>query len=102
MESLGCTEEGGNFHQEKKFANFHHLLSLAKMLSTNFLLCVNDYIEDTALMKFIPPNTKIAGFGEFFYTVCNVYYRGQVFLFASVTNLILLQSTSELHTILIS
>ena len=40
---------GGNFHQ------FRHLLLLAKILSTNFLFCVNDYIEDmvtfTALVK---------------------------------------------------
>ena len=54
--------------------NFCHLLSLVKFLFTNFLSCVNDYVEDmatfTTLMKNYSTksfcNAKVAGLGKFF------------------------------------
>ena len=64
----------GIFHQEKIFANFHHLLPLAKILSANFFSCINDYTVDvvtfTALAKIIPGEIFMqymsASFGEVF------------------------------------
>ena len=40
--TTGINRIGRNFHQ------FRHLLLLAKVLSTNFLSCVNGYMEDMA------------------------------------------------------
>ena len=63
---------GGNFHQEKIFANFATCSRWRNFLSANFLSCVNDYIEDmatfTALTKIYSIeyfcNTKAPGLGE--------------------------------------
>ena len=75
------------FTRRKNFRQFHHLLSLAKILSANYLSCVNDYIEDMAtfiaLVKICSTgyfcNTKIAWLGEFFssknFHVHSTYYR---------------------------
>ena len=64
----------GNFLPAENFRQLHHLLSLAKIVSMNFLSCVNDRIDDmatfTALAKIYSTeyfcNTKVAGLGEIF------------------------------------
>ena len=65
---------GGNFRQEKFFANFTTCSHWRSFLSTKFFSCVNDYIEDmvtfTALAKIYSIeyfcNTKVTGLGEIF------------------------------------
>ena len=67
---------GWKFLPREDFYLFCHLLLLARILSTNFLSCVNNYlhVEDiatfTALVKIYSTkyfsNTKVAGFGEIF------------------------------------
>ena len=63
-----CTAR--NFHQEKKFCQFHHLSSLVKSLSTNFYIV--DMMTFTALAKILSLenyyNTKIVGLGENVYS----------------------------------
>ena len=58
----------------ENFRQYRHLISLPKILSTNFFSCVKDFIADmvtsTALAKLLSLekyyNTKIAGLCEIF------------------------------------
>ena len=75
------------FSPGENFRQFRHLLLLAKILSVNIFLCVNDYIVDmatfTALAKIKSGKLFMqymsAGFGENFLprNVSTIQYLGQ-------------------------
>ena len=51
------------FSPSENFCQFHHQLLLAKFLSTNFLSCDNDYVEDMVTFYCVDKNL----FHEYFY-----------------------------------